>query len=308
MTVIGRLLGTTVTTTLTWGEGRMLTGIRRDAQNQTTYTYNADGLRTEKAVTKNGTTAVTRYIWGDNGLAAAITGDQTVVVLYDSEGESVGFSVDGTVYTYVKNLQGDVLRVLDADGAAVVSYTYNPWGVPTVSGDSDLAAINPCSYRGYYYDQETGYYYLQSRYYDSSIGRFLNADDAALLSINRKFTSHNLFVYCGNSPADSSDPNGYFYISLASMKNILCVIGLNPIATVLIGMGLAKLKSFLVAKCAILLAKLGAFWGPVVQFAFAVVGLFRCIFIYGFHSSCENPRSPQYRFFYLLFWLLHGCG
>lgn len=219
---IGRLLGATVTTTLTWGEGRMLTGIRRDAQNQTTYTYNADGLRTEKAVTKNGTTAVTRYIWGDNGLAAAITGDQTVVLLYDSEGEAVGFSVDGTVYTYVKNLQGDVLRVLDADGAAVVSYSYNPWGVPTVSGDSDLAAINPCSYRSYYYDQETGYYYLQSRYYDPIIGHFLNTDETELLCTDQgSITQYNLFLYCQNNAISNSDPTGYGTLTIVLKVSFL---------------------------------------------------------------------------------------
>ena len=65
--------------------------------------------------------------------------------------------------TAAKNLQGDVIRILDEDGAAVVSYTYDPWGVPTVTGSQTIAAINPCSYRGYYYDQETGHYYLQSR-------------------------------------------------------------------------------------------------------------------------------------------------
>lgn len=196
--------------TLTWGEGRMLTGIRRNAQNYTAYTYNADGLRAVKAVVKNGITTNTHYVWGDNGLAAAITGNQTVVVLYDAEGESVGFSVNETVYTYVKNFQGDVIRILDEDGTAVVSYTYDPWGVPTVSGDADLAAINPCSYRGYYYDQETGYYYLQSRYYDPEIGRFLNTDDTEMICTDQGgITQYNLFLYCQNNAISNSDPTGY---------------------------------------------------------------------------------------------------
>lgn len=211
-TQIGSGLGGTM---LTWGEGRMLTGISKNARNHTAYTYNADGLRTAKAVTKNGTTTTTQFVWGDNGLAAAITGNQTVVVLYDAEGEAVGFSVDGTVYTYVKNLQGDVIRILDEDGTAVVSYTYDPWGVPTVSGDASLAAINPCSYRGYYYDQETGYYYLQSRYYDPNIGRFLNADDTKLLKEFSKGLEYNLFSYCANTPINAIDPFGYWFINIS---------------------------------------------------------------------------------------------
>ena len=99
------------------------------------------------------------------------------------------------VYTYVKNLQGDVIRILDGDGNTVVSYTYDPWGVPTVTGDTDLAALNPCSYRGYDYDEETGYYYLQSRYYDPEVGRFLNTDNVAFLGATDSMLSNNLFAY-----------------------------------------------------------------------------------------------------------------
>lgn len=207
-TQIGSGLGST---TLTWGEGRMLTGISKNARNHVAYTYNADGLRAAKAVTKNGTTTTTQYVWGDNGLAAAITDNQTVVVLYGAEGEAVGFSVNGTVYTYVKNLQGDVIRILDEDGTAVVSYTYDPWGVPTVSGDASLAAINPCSYRGYYYDQETGFYYVSSRSYDPEIGRWISAD--SIIDID-DFLGHNLFAYCDTTLLIKS-------ITLVKMENIL---------------------------------------------------------------------------------------
>ena len=160
---------------------------------------------------KNGTTTTTQFVWGDNGLAAAITGNQTVVVLYGAEGEAVGFSVGGTVYTYVKNLQGDVIRILDEDGTAVVSYTYDPWGVPTVSGDASLAAINPCSYRGYYYDQETGFYYVSSRSYDPEIGRWISAD--SIIDID-DFLGHNLFAYCDTTLLIKP-------ITLVKMENIL---------------------------------------------------------------------------------------
>ena len=97
----------------------------------------------------------------------------------------------------------------------MVSYTYDPWGVPSVTGDTELAAVNPCSYRGYYYDQETGYYYLQSRYYDPEIGRFLNADEAKYLNSSNSMVSCNLYSYCNNSPIFSYDPDGHVALAIA---------------------------------------------------------------------------------------------
>ncbi len=105
---------------------------------------------------------------------------------------------------------------IDKDGTAVVNYIYDPWGVPTVSGDTDLATLNPCSYRGYYYDQETGYYYLQSRYYDPEIGRFLNPDRTEMLSLDQgSIVQYNLFSYCNNSPIEKSDKTGEAIITSA---------------------------------------------------------------------------------------------
>ncbi len=217
---------------LTWGEGRRLMGVRKNSTNYAEYAYNANGLRTQKTVVENGVSTTTQYIWGNNGLAAIIIGDTTVVPIYDNDGEAVGFFVEKTeeytpaipdvvtqnVYTYVKNLQGDVIRILDGDGNTVVSYTYDPWGVPTVTGDTDLAALNPCSYRGYDYDEETGYYYLQSRYYDPRIGRFINADAASMLGAGDTLIGYNLFVYCENSAIASEDAMGYGAIKAVGIQ------------------------------------------------------------------------------------------
>ena len=94
----------------------------------------------------------------------------------------------------------------------MVKYSNDPWGVPTIEGDKDLAAINPCSYRGYYYDEETGYYYLQSRYYDPAIGRFINADVVEYLGGDSCAVSANIYAYCNNNPVMNWDPLGRFSI------------------------------------------------------------------------------------------------
>ena len=232
--------------TLTWGEGRMLLGVRKNASNYTEYTYNVDGLRTKKVAAVNGTTTTTEYVWGDNGLAGTIvkeaTAKTTVVPHYDNEGEAIGFTVHyapntvitprtTSTYTYVKNLQGDVIRILDAGGDAVVVYTYDPWGKPTVIGNEDLAALNPCSYRGYDYDEETGLYYVSSRYYDPEIGRFINADAVDLLGANGDFVSYNLFAYCGNNPIIRKDADGYAWETIwdaISLATSVAEVVANP--------------------------------------------------------------------------------
>ena len=114
------------------------------------------------------------------------------------------------MYYYLTNLQGDVTGILDSSGTTVAAYTYNAWG-KILSSSGDLASINPLRYRGYYYDVETGLYYVSSRYYDPEIGRFINADDVDLLGANGDFASLNLFAYCGNNPVSRADSNGHFW-------------------------------------------------------------------------------------------------
>ena len=190
-----------------WGNGRQLMQIVDNTRNSgVRYEYNEEGLRISKLHVQNGVSTTTDYVWGKNGLAGFTTGDKMVVVIYGQDGTPIGFSLNETLYTYIKNLQGDVIRILDTDGNTVVEYTYDPWGVPTITGDTTLATINPCSYRCYDYDEESGYYYLQSRYYNPETGRFLNADDQ--FGSNIKIVEHNLFVYCANNPVKYMDRNG----------------------------------------------------------------------------------------------------
>ena len=112
-------------------------------------------------------------------------------------------------------IQGDVVKLIKADGTVAASYTYDPWG-KILTSTGDLANINPLRYRGYYYDTETGLYYLQSRYYDPEIGRFINADSYASTDATG-LLSTNMFAYCENDPVNGSDPNGeWIHIAIGS--------------------------------------------------------------------------------------------
>ena len=108
-------------------------------------------------------------------------------------------------YYYITNLQGDVMYLVDSNGNQVAAYTYDPYG-KILSATGAMAEINPLRYRGYYYDSETGFYYLQSRYYDPNTCRFINADSYA--STGQGLVEYNMFAYCLNNPMDYSDYTG----------------------------------------------------------------------------------------------------
>ena len=120
-----------------------------------------------------------------------------------------------TLYYYLYNLQGDVIGICEAaTGNVVATYTYDAWGnilTKTNHGTGTIADVNPFRYRGYYYDSETGLYYLNSRYYDPETGRFLNAD--AVIAQDSVSTGNNLFAYCRNNPIVYADHMGYYVCS-----------------------------------------------------------------------------------------------
>ena len=132
---------------------------------------------------------------------------------YDKNNQLVGFNLNGTEYVYVMNGQGDVTGILDTTGKQIVSYTYDAWGRCTIASDTsgkNIGSINPMRYRGYYLDNETGFYYLQSRYYDPNVGRFINADEPNYIDSSNSICS-NLFAYCSNNPVMRVDPTGRFW-------------------------------------------------------------------------------------------------
>ncbi len=140
-------------------------------------------------------------------MQAQKTGEDYTVFLYDENGAPYGMINNGELYYYALNVQGDVVSIVDIGGTEIVKYRYNAWG-ETVSikgtGANTIGLFNPIRYRSYYFDAETGFYYLQSRYYDPEIYRFINADS----QLNNDIIGCNLFSYCGNNPANRTDDNG----------------------------------------------------------------------------------------------------
>ena len=217
--------------TFTW-EGRQMQTATK-GNTTWTYTYNADGLRTGKT---NGTTTYT-YTWNENRqLSSMVCGTSSAWFYYDHEGKPLYMEyADGNdecsgIYRYILNLQGDVVGLYDLTrDCMAMTYTYDAWGRELSwstlnSGYAGLLYGNPLTYRGYIYDRETGFYYLQSRYYDPTVGRFLNADDTAFLGASGTLLGWNLFGYCENGVTNGSDLSGFLYISYNSIDRIIASI------------------------------------------------------------------------------------
>ena len=212
----------------TWTKGRQLAKAVVDGKT-VEYTYDMSGVRTSKTV--NGTTynyttlsgKVMRQAWGDNNALEFVYDDssQPFAVIYKH-------GAAAELYYYLVNAQGDVAAILDSSGTMVASYNYDAWGSCTVYNSSDAAIgdLNPLRYRGYYYDAETGFYYLQSRYYDPAICRFINADGL----FTDGFIGANLFAYCANNPVNTTDPTGNFAITATVA---LITFGIALVATAL---------------------------------------------------------------------------
>jgi RHS repeat-associated protein len=187
-----------------WENGRILKKIST-SDKSVQMSYDSNGMRTQKTVDG----VKTNYYYDSNkNLIALVRGNDTLLFYYNSDGSATSFSYNGTMYFYVKNLQGDVVRIIDLSGTEVASYVYDAWGnIKDTKGVPTIREINPIRYRGYVYDTETSLYYLQSRYYDPFTGRFLNADVYADTQSGTPLST-NMFAYCENNAINKSDDEG----------------------------------------------------------------------------------------------------
>ncbi len=194
--------------TFEWENGRQLKQITT-SESTILMNYDSNGMRTKKQV---GNTATNYYYDSNNNLVGMTKGNDVLFFYFDTDNAPVAMKLNGTMYFYIKNLQGDIVKIIDTSGVTVAGYVYDAWGnITSTTGNNTLSTINPFRYRGYVYDDETGLYYLQSRYYDPVTGRFLNAD-AYFDTGSGTPLSTNMFAYCENNALKYTDKNGYFAI------------------------------------------------------------------------------------------------
>ncbi|MBQ3182190.1 MAG: glycoside hydrolase family protein [Clostridia bacterium] len=212
----------------TWENGRQL--VRAEVNDEpVTFTYDTDGLRTSKTLS-NGNFYDFYYVGDILVCQTWYEGQRQLNFLYDESGNVYGFVYNDGLYTapyyYVKNLQGDVIAILNGSNAVVAEYAYDAWGniLSVTDGNGNavslsadhIANINPIRYRSYDYDTETMFYYLQSRYYDPYLGRFINTD--GYMSTGQGFEGYNMYAYCGNNPVNRVDIMGTRYCAAASVS------------------------------------------------------------------------------------------
>jgi len=159
----------------TWNQERRLTSVK-NLSNQTiaTYTYHPDGLRKTKTV---GSTTHRYHYDADNLVRVTNQSGATLwgITWLDSKPISLTNSA-GAVFYYITNYRGDVVRIVDANGTSVATYSYDPWGKVTSVTENSSVAGQPIRYASYVYDAETQLYYLQARYYDPETARFISRD------------------------------------------------------------------------------------------------------------------------------------
>ena len=210
--------------TMSWQNGRQLASLQKGS-SVVNYSYDVNGQRVKKTA---GTDTVDFY-YDDNGRLIKQEDDGgNIWFYYNPTGAAASMSYHGTHYYFLKNLQGDVVALVNMQGDIAARYVYDAWGdivsVTDANGNAitdqnHVANQNPIRYRGYYYDTESGLYYLNSRYYDPVTGRFVNAD--GYVSTGQDITGFNMFAYCGNNPVVRIDSSGQFFGSALLLGGLL---------------------------------------------------------------------------------------
>ena len=203
--------------TYSWTKGSLLEKVTGDGL-EAVYTYDASGIRTSKKV--NGIT--TEYLTAGGSVLSEKKNGVWQHYLYDGSGQLMAIRYKGADYYYVRNGLMTITGLVDANGASVVNYFYDSWGnMLNITGSmaASLGKDNPYRFKGYYYDEETGMYYLKSRYYQPEICRFISADSYA--STGQGILGHNVYCYCGNNPVNAMDPDGKLFKNIKNAMKAL---------------------------------------------------------------------------------------
>ena len=220
---------------MTWQKGRELKGVEKDGTS-VTYAYNQEGIRIRKMV---GDTE-TRYYLNGSKIVAVETGSEKLHFIYDQSGNLFAMKAGSELYYYLHNCQNDIIGLVDSMGTQVVSYQYDSWGKPVGMTDATADGVgskNPFRYREYCWDEETGLYYVNSRYYDPETCRFISADDTDVLTVDQGSLNHyNLYLYCLNNPLNRIDSDGDFSLpNWAKVAVGAAAIAVGVAATALTG-------------------------------------------------------------------------
>ena len=201
--------------TYSWTKGSLLAKVTGDGL-EAAYTYDASGIRTSKTV--NG--VKTEYLTAGGSILAEKKNGKWQQYLYDGSGQLMAIRYKGADYYYIRDGLMCITGLVDANGGAVVNYRYDSWGkLMCITGSmaGTLGKDNPYRYKGYYYDDETGMYYLKSRYYQPGICRFISADTIEVLDCQGDLNDKNLYAYCDNNPVMRVDTGGQIWITLGIM-------------------------------------------------------------------------------------------
>jgi len=279
--------------------GRQLTSITfKDGSNNTLslfeFKYNDQGYRIETKITQGANVQTITYHLNGDKVIYETDGDYGILFTYDYDGTLISFNYDSDVndatageeYFYLRNQQGDITLITNSAGVVVMRYRFDAYGNMTAtstSGYDDLTPINPYTYRGYRYDYRIGLYYLNSRFYNPQIGRFINSD--GLLGETGDILSTNMYAYCANNPVMYTDITGYLseeqtnYILAGLLLATLAVVAaVCPTAAIAIVSGVASAIGQVISNKANgqPLGKnvVGALIGGTLTIAFGPVGIF----------------------------------
>ena len=203
---------------LNWTRGRLLLCVEKSSGDYASL-YDGNGIRKAQEIwLSNGKFWQYAYHYADGHLVAetrklGVEVKHKIHYFYNQQGV-IGIKYDDTHYLYRKNLFGDITAIYERD-TCVAKYAYDAYGVCKVmnpdgtenTDDDFIGNVNPIRYRGYYYDVGTGFYYLQTRYYDPQTGRFINMDGLEYLD-PETVGGLNLYAYCNCNPVMYVDPTG----------------------------------------------------------------------------------------------------